>query len=38
MSLYLQPWENNLEPSQGSIKQYLTNLYSKFQPVEQVRV
>ncbi len=37
MSLYLAPWNNSIEPNQGNVKQYLTNLYSKFQPVEQVR-
>jgi len=33
----MPPWENDLEPSQGSVRQYLDNLYTKFQPVEQAR-
>lgn len=37
MSLYSQPWDNNLEPSEGNIRQYLDNLYAKFQPIEQAR-
>jgi hypothetical protein len=37
MSFYAAPWNNSLEPSQGSIRQYLDNLYSKFQPIEQSR-
>lgn len=37
ISFYMPPWENNLEPNQGNIKQWLDNLYSKFQPIEQSR-
>ena len=37
MSFYLPPWQNNVEPSQGSVRQWLDNLYSKFQPIEQSR-
>lgn len=37
MSFYLPPWQNNIEPSQGSVRQWLDNLYSKFQPIEQSR-
>lgn len=33
----MPPWENNLEPNQGNIKQWLDNLYSKYQPIEQSR-
>ncbi len=37
MSLYTAPWNNSLEPNQGNVRQWLDNLYSKFQPVEQSR-
>lgn len=37
MSFYLPPWNNNLEPNQGNVRQWLDNLYSKFQPIEQSR-
>lgn len=37
MSFNLAPWDNALEPSQGNIRQWLYNLYSKFQPIEQAR-
>lgn len=37
MSLYLPPWNNNLEPNQGNVRQWMDNLYSKFQPIEQAR-
>lgn len=37
MSYYSLPGNDDLEPNQGSIKQWLDNLYSKFQPVEQQR-
>lgn len=37
MSFYLPPWQNNVEPNQGNVRQYLDNLYSKFQPIEQSR-
>lgn len=37
MSFYYPPWNNALEPNQGNVKQWLDNLYSKFQPIEQSR-
>jgi hypothetical protein len=37
LSLYLPPWNNNIEPNQGNIRQWLDNLYSRFQPIEQAR-
>lgn len=37
MTFYFPPWDNNLEPSQGNVRQYLDNLYSRFQPLEQAR-
>ena len=37
MSFYYPPWDQGLEPSQGSCRQWLDNLYSKFQPIEQSR-
>ncbi len=37
MSFYYPPWQNNLEPNQGNVRQWLDNLYSKFQPLEQAR-
>ena len=37
MSFYLPPWNNSIEPNQGNVRQWLDNLYSKFQPIEQSR-
>lgn len=37
MTFYNAPWDNNLEPNQGNVRQFLDNLYSKFQPIEQAR-
>lgn len=37
MSFYSPPWDNSLEPNQGNVRQWLDNLYSKFQPIEQSR-
>jgi len=37
ISFYYPPWNNNLEPNQGNVRQWLDNLYSKFQPIEQSR-
>lgn len=37
MSFYYPPWDNAIEPNQGSVRQWLDNLYSKFQPIEQAR-
>jgi hypothetical protein len=33
----MPPWNNNAEPNQGNVRQWLDNLYSKFQPIEQSR-
>lgn len=37
MSFYYPPWNNSLEPNQGNVRQWLDNLFSKFQPIEQAR-
>jgi hypothetical protein len=37
LSFYYPPWNNALEPNQGNVRQWLDNLYSKFQPIEQSR-
>lgn len=37
MSFYYPTWENSNEPNQGNVRQWLDNLYSKFQPIEQAR-
>lgn len=37
MAFYYPPWNNSLEPNQGNVRQWLDNLYSKFQPIEQSR-
>lgn len=37
MSFYSPPWEDTQEPSQGNIRQFLDNLYMKFEPLEQAR-
>ena len=37
MSFYYPPWNNDLQPNQGNVRQWLDNLYSKFQPIEQAR-
>lgn len=37
MSFYYPPWSGALEPNQGNVRQWLDNLYSKFQPIEQAR-
>jgi hypothetical protein len=37
MTFYYPPWNNNTEPNQGNVRQWLDNLYSKFQPIEQAR-
>lgn len=34
---YYPPWNNALEPNQGNVRQWLDNLYTKFQPIEQSR-
>ena len=33
----MPPWNNNTEPSQSNVRQWLDNLYSKLQPIEQSR-
>lgn len=33
----MPPWQNSQEPSQINVRQWLDNLYSKFQPIEQAR-
>jgi len=33
----MPPWNNNLEPNQGNVRQWLDNLYAKFMPLEQAR-
>ena len=38
MSFYYPPWNNALEPNQGNVRQWLDNLYSKFQPIEQALI
>ena len=37
MSFYFAPWENDLEPGSSNVRQWLDNLYGKFQPIEQSR-
>lgn len=37
MTFYPPAWENAIKPNQGNIRQWLDNLYSKFQPIEQSR-
>lgn len=37
MSIYNSPYDSSLEPDQTSIRSFLDNLWSKFQPVEQAR-
>lgn len=37
ISFYYPPWNAALEPNQGNVRQWLDNLYSKFQPLEQAR-
>src|SRR5260221_1366739 len=37
MSFYYPPWNNALEPNQGNVRNWLDNLYTKFQPIEQSR-
>src|ERR1041385_6214766 len=35
--MYLQPFQENLEPSELNIRGWLDNLYAKFQPIESAR-
>jgi hypothetical protein len=37
ISYYNSPWKNNVEPNQGNVKQWLDNLYTRYQPMEQSR-
>jgi len=37
MSFYYPPFNNSLEPNNGNIRQWLDNLYTRFQPLEQSR-
>jgi hypothetical protein len=37
MTFYYPPWQQSLEPNQGNVRQWLDNLYAKFQPIEQAR-
>lgn len=37
MSLYNPIWEATSEPNQTNIRQWLDNMYSKYQPIEQAR-
>ncbi len=37
ISFSTAPWNNSLEPNQGNVQQWLNNLKSKFQPLEQER-
>lgn len=37
MAFYVEPWNTDLEPSDGNVRTWLDNLYSKFQPIEQAR-
>ncbi len=37
ISFYYPPWNASLEPNQGNVRQWLDNLYAKFQPLEQAR-
>lgn len=36
-AFYFPPWTDSLEPNQGNVRQWLDNLYAKFQPIEQAR-
>lgn len=37
MTVYNQVWDDSLEPNETNIRQWLDNLYSRFQPIEQAR-
>ncbi len=37
MGFYNSPFNGDLEPSQGNIRHWLDNLYTKFMPIEQAR-
>jgi hypothetical protein len=37
MSLYLPTWNQNTEPSNSNIRQWMDNLYARFMPLEQAR-
>ena len=37
MAFYYPPFNGAIEPNQGNVRQWLDNLYAKFQPIEQAR-
>jgi len=37
MSFYYPTWNTATEPNQGNVRQWMDNLYARFQPVEQSR-
>ncbi len=37
ISFSYQPWNNLLEPNEGNVRQWLDNLWNKFNPLEQAR-
>ena len=37
MSFYFPPWDSGMEPAEANVANWLDNLYSKFQPIEQAR-
>lgn len=37
MSFYYPPWNSDIEPNGTNVRQWLDNLYAKFQPIEQAR-
>ncbi len=37
MTFYYPPWNDSIEPNQGNVRQWLDNLFAKFQPYGQAR-
>lgn len=37
MSIYLPPWENNLEPNQTNVRAWMDGIWTKYSPMEQAR-
>lgn len=37
MPMYFPPWDTDSEPNEGNIKQWMDNLYGKFEQMEQAR-
>ena len=37
MSFYYPPWNDSVEPSQSSIKQWMQNIYTKTQPKKEIK-